>query len=175
MKKNVLYLFALICAMCLFASCGDDDDDTNTNTISPYGTYSGDLSVVLTMGDTPSSPIGSKEIVQLVKGNSDNKFSFSLKNFMIELVPKVPTGVGNIDIKDIDLVAAGDNKYTFSKDIPDFEITAGDKEGVPTWIGPGLKKIHVTLNGTIEGNKVKVNLSIPITGMSVAVSFAGTK
>lgn len=180
MKKNVFYLFVLICVMSLFTSCGDDD---NTK-VSPNGTYSGDLRVVFTMGDIPFlSPIDSKEIVQLVKGSSDNKFSFSLKNFMIELAPGKKTGVGNIDIKDIDLVAAGHNKYTFSKDIPDFEITTGDKEGVLTWIGPGLKKLHLTLNGTIEGGKVKIDLATSIeisvatgyTEMSITVGFTGTK
>ena len=28
MKKNLFYLFALICSMSLFTACSDDDDDT---------------------------------------------------------------------------------------------------------------------------------------------------
>ena len=27
MKKNLFYLFALICSMSLFTACSDDDDD----------------------------------------------------------------------------------------------------------------------------------------------------
>ena len=29
MKKNLFYLFALICSMSLFTACSDDDDDAN--------------------------------------------------------------------------------------------------------------------------------------------------
>lgn len=29
MKKNLLYLFMLVCSVGLFTSCGDDDDDDN--------------------------------------------------------------------------------------------------------------------------------------------------
>ena len=35
MKKNLFYLFALICSMSLFTACSDDDDE-----VSPWtGTY----------------------------------------------------------------------------------------------------------------------------------------
>ena len=35
MKKNLFYLFALICSMSLFTACDDDDDE-----VSPWiGTY----------------------------------------------------------------------------------------------------------------------------------------
>ena len=175
MKKNVFYLFALVCAMCLFASCGNDDENNDDKKINPFGTYSGNLSVVLTIGDVPQEPIESKESVQLVKGSSDTNFSFLLKNFMLQMGPTTVVGVGNINIENVDLVPAGDNKFTFSKEIPKMKITAGDKEGI-TWIGPGLGEIPMTLNGTIEGDKVTVVISIPdFTGMDIAVSFTGTK
>ena len=31
MKKNLFYLFALICSMSLFTACSDDDDDSKKN------------------------------------------------------------------------------------------------------------------------------------------------
>lgn len=172
MKKNLFYLFALVCAMSLFASCGSDDDDDK---VEPYGVYSGDLSVVLTTQAGAQDPITSKESVQLIKGSSDNKFSFLLKNFILQLGGSA-TGVGNINIENVELVSVGDNKYTFSKNIPDMEIAAGDKEGVAVWLGPTLGKIPVNLSGTIEGNKVTVVINIPsFMTMDIAVNFTGTK
>lgn len=173
MKKNLFYLFALVCAMSLFTSCGSDDDDDNK--VEPYGTYSGNLSVVLTTQAGAQDPITSKESVQLIKGSSDNKFSFLLKNFMLQM-GGIATGIGNINIENVDLVSAGGNKYTFSKSIPELQITAGDKEGVAVWLGPTLGKIPVDLSGTIEGNKVTVVINIPsFMSMDIAVNFTGTK
>lgn len=171
MKKKLFYLFALVCAMNLFTSCGSDDDDK----VEPYGVYSGDLSVVLTTQAGVQDPITSKESVQLIKGSSDNNFSFLLKNFMLQM-DGAATGIGNINIENVELVSAGDNKYTFSKNIPEMQITAGDKEGVAVWLGPTLGKIPVNLSGTIVGNKVTVAINIPsFMTMDIAVNFTGTK
>lgn len=174
MKKNVFYLIALVCAMCLFVSCGNDDENNDDKKIDPFGTYSGDLSVVLNLGGTAQDPVKSTEKVQLVKGNADNKFSFVLKNFIFGTM-----NVGNIIIDDIELVPAGDNRFTFSKTVTDFEIPAGDKEGVTDWMGPIIGKINLKLkDGVVEGNKVTVKLDIPVTypaSMDVSVSFTGTK
>lgn len=44
MKKNLLYLFMLVCSVGLFTSCGDDDDDNNDKP-DVAGTYAGNLGV----------------------------------------------------------------------------------------------------------------------------------
>lgn len=172
MKKNLFYLFVLVCTMGLFTSCGSDDDNDK---VDPYGAYFGDLSVVLTTQAGAQDPIKSKESIQLIKANSDNKFSFLLKNFVLQM-GNTTIGVGNINIEDVDLVSAGGTKFTFSKDIPEMQITKGDKEGIPNWLGPTLGKIPVKLTGTIEGNKVSVVINIPsFMQMDIAVNFTGTK
>lgn len=171
MKKNLFYLFALVCAMSLFTSCGSDDDEKN----DPFGTYSGALKVE----GASEAPITTTESVQLTKDGADNKFSFLLKNFMIPLggASAEPTPVGTIDIENVELVASGTNKYTFSKQITGLKIIKGDKEGISesSWIGPNLPAIDVKLNGTIDGDKVNVKLEMNVLGMNIAVSFVGNK
>lgn len=46
MKKNLLYLFMLVCSVGLFTSCGDDDDDNNDKP-DVAGTYAGNLGVTI--------------------------------------------------------------------------------------------------------------------------------
>ena len=48
MKKSIFYLFAVVCAMCLFTACSDDDDDDNKSVTvnSVVGTYKGTLKVL---------------------------------------------------------------------------------------------------------------------------------
>ena len=43
MKKNLLYLFILICSVSLFTSCGDDDENDD-NKANVAGTYAGNRS-----------------------------------------------------------------------------------------------------------------------------------
>ena len=62
MKKNLFYLFALICSMSLFTACSDDDEPTTPPNEEPgeeqrdlatiieediVGNYKGDLSISL--------------------------------------------------------------------------------------------------------------------------------
>ena len=51
MKKNLFYLFALICSMSLFTACSDDDDDKKE---AVAGTYTGTITVT----DEAGTPIG---------------------------------------------------------------------------------------------------------------------
>ena len=50
MKKNLLYLFILICSVSLFTSCGDDDENDD-NKANVAGTYAGNLGVLSTVKD----------------------------------------------------------------------------------------------------------------------------
>lgn len=173
MKKNVFYLFALICAMSLFASCGDDDDKKGGKDV--VGTYSGNLGVVIDGEDLIPSP----QNIELTS-SSEGKIDFLLKNFILEVAlnetetEAIP--VGNIKITDIQLVES-DGKYTFTKTVEKLKIEAGDKEGIEGWMGPTISKdgIPVTLKGTITGNKIELDIVIPFGTMDIAVQFSGTK
>lgn len=165
MKKNVFYLFALVCAMSLFASCGDDDDD---NDKGAFGTYSGKLSVTL----NTEKPIPSTQNIEVVDAGN-GKINFLLKNFFLN--PDMP--VGNIIVNDIVLVEK-DGKYTFAKNVENLKIVAGDATDV-TWLGPTLLQAGVPLNldGTIEGKTMKANIAIPLVTpypMDIVVTFSGT-
>lgn len=177
MKKNVFYLFALICAMSLFVSCGDDDDDKKDNN-GVAGTYSGNLGVTI----DEKGPISSPQSIELTSP-SEGKINFLLKNFILASDESGDPGsvipVGNIKIADIELVESN-GKYTFTKTVDKLKIEAGDKEGIkPTdWMGPILSAqggIPVTLNGTITGNDIKLDISIPFMNMDITVQFSGTK
>ena len=60
MKKNLLYLFMLVCSVGLFTSCGDDDDDNNDKP-DVAGTYAGNLGVTI----DDSDPITSSQTIEL--------------------------------------------------------------------------------------------------------------
>lgn len=170
MKKNFIYLFALICAMSLFASCGDDDDKKETNSVA--GTYSGTLGVTI----DESAPASSSQNIELTN-SSENKINFLLKNLILQLGEQ-SMPIGNIKITDIELVESN-GKYTFTKTVDKLKIEAGDKEGIKPaeWVGPALSTqgIPVTLSGTITGNDIKLDISIPFLSMDIAVQFSGTK
>lgn len=48
MKKNLLYLFTVLCTLSLFTACGDDDNDKKT--VDYSGSYTGE-SLAVSMGD----------------------------------------------------------------------------------------------------------------------------
>ncbi len=122
-------------------------------------------------------PISSSQSIELTSP-ADNKINFVLKNFILqagmggEAGQSVP--VGNIKITDIDLVGTNGN-YTFTK-TANIKIEAGDKEGIASdaWMGPiisGTSGIPVTLKGTITGNDIKLDITIPFMNMNIAVQF----
>ena len=39
MKKNLLYLWALVCSLTLFAACSSDDDDSDNKNDPPFLQY----------------------------------------------------------------------------------------------------------------------------------------
>ena len=56
MKKNLFYLFALICSMSLFTACSDDDDPDYSKVIEEEiaGNYKGTLTVTVEGTTMPS-------------------------------------------------------------------------------------------------------------------------
>ena len=76
MKKNLFYLFALICSVSLFTSCSDDDDKVE----SPVGetTFTEDNGLVLTYSGEPMlgkqvqfTPQGNKAVIMLSSIGAD--------------------------------------------------------------------------------------------------------
>ena len=89
MKKNLFYyLFAVICTVCLFTACSDDDDDNKILTVDNIvGTYPGDLDVTLA-GTEVAKDVAASIVVTRV---DDSKVKVSLSNFTIPGVLPVPS------------------------------------------------------------------------------------
>lgn len=59
MKKNLFYLFALICSMSLFTACSDDDEAPDYSKViesEMAGNYKGTLTVTVEGTTMPSEP-----------------------------------------------------------------------------------------------------------------------
>ena len=87
MKKSIFYLFAVVCAMCLFTACSDDDDDDNKSVTvnSVVGTYKGTLKVL--QESIPNTSISLTKV-------SDSKINIELKNVTFMSIP-----VGDIKVE----------------------------------------------------------------------------
>lgn len=80
MKKSIFYyLFAVVCTVCLFTACSDDDNDDKVTLIvdNIVGTYPGKMDIRLT-GNSVASDIAASITVGKV---SDGKVKVSLSNF----------------------------------------------------------------------------------------------
>ena len=113
MKKNLFYLFALVCSMSLFTACSDDeggDGDNLGKVISEeiVGSYSGNLEVSVNGGDPMDASLNVS-----VAQNGENAVDFSITGLAI--------GTG-ITVSDIALdkclvTKKSDNTYAFSASI----------------------------------------------------------
>ena len=106
MKKNLLYLFMLICSVSLFTGCSDDDDNGGGDLAmalqsSVLGTYEGDLRVVL-----PALQLDNTQKRKIfVKADGQENVQLVLRDFSIEVAGN-PVIVGDIDVSGI--VLSGD-------------------------------------------------------------------
>lgn len=157
MKKNVFYLFALICAMGLFASCGDDDKVENLPIENLAGVYGGLLSVTIGSGDEPD---GVPQNITLTK-SGENTIKMELKDFKFG-----PLEIGDIVIDNCAVTKKGDNYYFTGQQILDLT-------------SKGLGKCPVKIvKGEVNGDKLilglTVNTTVP-TELTVNVGFDGVK
>lgn len=153
MKKNLFYLFALICSMSLFTSCSDDDDPVYPIEEEIAGTYKGTLDIEL--AGTPVATGMPKNItIAKVSGNS---ISLELKDFSF-----MGNNIGTINLEKCVLKQNG-TSYTFT----------GSQELNLSGIG----KCNVDVAGTINNGKAEVNLNIDVLqlGQEVKVVYKGTK
>lgn len=98
-----------------------------------------------------------------VTDNKNGTIDFNLKNFSMDL-GGTPADVGNITLPG--LAIDEDGHFSFEGNIL---ITAGDKEGVTTWMGPMVGEIPVVLDGTIKDDYFYVHIDISIPGQDVVV------
>lgn len=87
MKKNLLYLFTVLCTLSFFTACSDDDDEKNPNVLDVNTAYSGDK-LDLKYSD---SPLLGKEITFDTKDGKTATITMKgSMGFLAELMALIP-------------------------------------------------------------------------------------
>ena len=150
MKKALLLVAGFVCAMAAWAS-----------------DYTGQLTV--TVNDVTNQMSAKINLVE-----NGGKYNFSLKNFVLDAGDGLMIGVGNIELNDLDAVAAyGVKTISITQDIM---ITQGDDPNVDQWIGPAISPVPVVLTARFNNQVLSVDIDIDMTntlGQIIKVTFVG--
>lgn len=159
MKKNVLYLLALICSLSFFTACNDDDDDKlEPIGDSVTGVYLGELKIAL--GDEKPGDDAEKiaQKVYITK-TGDNTIEMQLKNFSFGAIE-----LGTIKVDQCEAIKEGES-YKF--------------KGAQSMKLESVGDCDVALTGIIVGNKIDMDISVLAKAdgatLNVQVIFSGTK
>lgn len=152
MKKNLLFLFALICSMSLFTACSDDDESLPIDE-ELAGAYKGGLDITV-----DGAPLA-KDVPQkiYISKAGTNQIKLELKEFSF-----MGIALGTIEISNSELVKKGD-EYTFTGSQPLKLNVVGD--------------CSATVVGTMNGKTINVNIdvNVPALKQTVKVNFTGNK
>ena len=156
MKKNLFYLFALICSMSLFTACSDDDDAPDYSKVIESeiaGNYKGSLTVTVEGTTMPSEP----QKIKIEKA-SPSAINLSLADFSFMGIT-----IGDVELKNCALSQNGDT-YTFT----------GTQE-----LKVDALSCTINAKGTVTNGAVKVDMDIDATvgglKQSVKVVYEGTR
>ena len=156
MKKNLLFLFALICSMSLFTACNNDDEPVLPVEKDMVGAYKGELGISI---NGQSLGGGMPQKVYISKSASgDNQLKLELKDFTF----------GTMNLGDIQVdpcpVTEKDGTYSF---------TGSQTLTLAAPIGT----CPVTVAGTIKDGKISINIGVKVEALQqeVVAKFDGTK
>lgn len=133
--------------------------------------YTDDMYV--TVNDVTSNAILATIVVT---PQDDNKYTLSLKNFILPDEEYGDKPVGNVEVSDID-TTDGDGYKSLVK-TADIMITEGDLEGVDFWLGPMIcaqGPITVDINAKMSDTRLYALITIDLTdmlGQSILVTFS---
>ena len=179
MKKNLLYLWALICSVSLLTACSSDDDNTvNDETTPPeeeavvtapdvVGTYWGNL-------DISMLPDGSDQEVVIADGLpkfitfsqvSDTEVKMELKEFELFIN-------GNI-LKFGDIVI---DKCAVKKET-DVSTFTGQQDLTFQGDAAALGTCATSIEGTVQSGNATMNIQVKVPALkqTVKVAFSGVK
>lgn len=156
MKKNLLFLFALICSMSLFTACNNDDDPVLPVETDMAGAYKGELGISVN-GQSLGGGIPQKVYISK-SASGDNQLKLELKAFMFGTM-----NLGDIQV-DPCAVTEKDGTYSFT-----------GSQTVTLAAPIGACPVNVT--GTIKDGKIDINIGVKVEalGQDVVATFAGTK
>ena len=156
MKKNLFYLFALICSVSLFTACSDDDDAPDYSKVIESeiaGNYKGSLTVTVEGTTMPSEP----QKIKIEKA-SPSAINLSLADFSF-----MGIAIGDVELKNCALSQNGDT-YTFT----------GTQE-----LKVDALSCTINAKGAVTNGAVKVDMDIDATvgglKQSVKVIYEGTR
>lgn len=166
MKKNLFYyLFAVLCTVSLFASCSDDDDETDngkgngqTEVTDISGNYKGSL--VVSVNGSGADPIS--QVISITKvGNETSQVVLSLKGF--SFAGKL---VGDIEVPCTVEEKDGTQSFSGQKDLK-----------FTTEFGQQLGTLPTSVEGTVKDGKLtmQINVAVAALGQTVDVDFKGEK
>lgn len=156
MKKNLLFLFALICSVSLFTACANDDDDVKYPIDAEMaGVYKGTLDV--SMDGAPLATEMPKNISITNAGN--NSITVELKDFSFGGLE-----LGTITISNCVVTQTG-STYSFTG--------AQTLTSLPEAIG----HCPMVVAGTVIDGKTTINLDItvPLLDQTVKVIYKGAR
>lgn len=174
MKKNLFYLFALICSMSLFTACSDDDnpgggggatlEEVITNDIA--GNYKGDLAVTVD-GNPMGEPLAQR--ISVAKSGKD-AITLSISNFSFMGV----VNIESITLENCVLTEEANGSYSF---------TGTTELNVPLEMMPGMNlTADVAGEGSFTtGNTTQIALNLDIAAVlgtiqqDVTVVYTGTR
>lgn len=154
MKKRIFYyLFAVVCAVCVFTACSDDDDDNNgpLTVDNVVGTYKGTLNISALGTSIPNTSI-------FVTKVSDSKINIELKNFEFNGIP-----VGDIKVE-CNVTADGNDLDVNGKG----NVTIAEMENLT---------VPVVVDGDVNSTTLDIDITIseiPLLG-TIKVEFEGKK
>lgn len=151
MKKSIFYyLFAVVCTVCLFTACSDDDDDKVTPTIDNIiGTYNGDIDVKL----AGTEIVSNKSAAITVTKASESQVTVALNGFTI---PGILEEAINISAS-----------CAVTPDGDDLKLTGSTTASI---LGMDLQ---VTITGEADGRELDLDITVPQA--AVVVDFDGVK
>lgn len=175
MKKNVLYLWALLCSAFFMAACSNDDsngggregDELAVAAPPVAGTYRGNLDIVMI-------PDGSDQETEIAGGLtknvtfttvSDKEVKLELKDFELFMNGKI-IKFGDIVI-DKCLVKKGDGISYFS----------GEQDLTFEGDAAAFGTCDTSVEGEVEGGDIEMDIfvKVPTLNQTVKVSFKGVK
>lgn len=156
MKKNLLFLFALICSMSLFTACNNNDEPVLPIEVDMAGAYKGELGISV---NGQSLGGGMPQKVYISKSASGgNQLKLELKAFAFGTM-----NLGDIQV-DQCLVIEKDGTFQFS--------------GSQTLtLAAPIGTCPVTVAGTIKNGKISINIGVKVEALKqeVVAKFDGTK